>query len=116
MQFFDPQNMHSIQIQARDAIRTETGLSIDRQNQDDLGVIMRYIYITNVYNPYSKVKEQISMLNKRTLGVMLEQIRTGLAARIGYLRDISQPIEPIPMPIITTTYGNKMGFNNKIGL
>ena len=114
--FFDPQNMQKIQVSARSSIQQETGLSIDRQDQDDLGMIMRFIYITNVYDPYTRIKDQIQMLNQRTLDVMLGQIRTGLAARIGYLRDISRPIQPIPLPVITTTYGNKMGFNNKIGL
>tara|TARA_R110000851_G_scaffold197742_5_gene348850 strand:+ start:857 stop:1264 length:408 start_codon:yes stop_codon:yes gene_type:complete len=114
--FFDARNMSRIQTTARQRIQQETGLSIDRQDQDDLGMIMRFIYITNVYDPYNRVKEQIKLLNERTLDVMLGQIRTGLAARIGYLRDISKPIQPIPLPVITTTYGNKMGFNNKIGL
>ena len=114
--FFDERNMSRIQHAARRSIQQETGLSIDRQDQDDLGMIMRFIYITNVYDPYKRVKEQIKLLNERTLDVMLGQIRTGLAARIGYLRDISKPIQPIPLPVVTTTYGNKMGFNNKIGL
>ena len=82
--FFDPQNMQKIQVSARSSIQQETGLSIDRQDQDDLGMIMRFIYITNVYDPYTRIKDQIQMLNERTLDVMLGQIRTGLAARIGY--------------------------------
>ena len=116
MKFFDQRNMSTIQVAARNAIQQETGLSIDRQDQDDLGMIMRYIYITNVYDPYTRITEQIKLLNTRTLDIVLGQIRTGLSAQIGYLRDISRPIQPIPLPVITTTYGNKMGFNDKIGL
>ena len=39
--FFSNANMNTIQVSARDTIRSETGLSIDRQNRDDLSMIMR---------------------------------------------------------------------------
>jgi len=114
--FFSPQNMNYIQASAQGTIKNETGLVIDAQNQDDLGAIMRMIYVTNVFNPYANVTEQISLLNSRTLNLIMGQIRTGLSERIGYLRDISQPIQPNPLPVATSLYGNKMPLNNKIGL
>jgi len=114
--FFSPQNMNYIQSEAQGAIKNETGLLIDKQNYDDLGAIMRMIYVTNVFDPYSEITSQITLLNSRTLTMIVGQIRTGLAERIGYLRDISQPIQPNPLPVATTLYGNKMPLNNKIGL
>ena len=100
----------------RSTIKSETGINIDRQSDDDLAVIMRYIYITNSWNPGSQIQEQISLLNKRSTDQALIQVRTGLAERIGYLRDIAKPIIPNPLPQSTTVYGNKMGYNTKIGL
>lgn len=114
--FFSPQNLNYIQLAAQSAIQKETGLSIDKQNYDDLGAIMRMIYVTNVFDPYSEITSQIRLLNSRTLDMIMKQIRTGLAERIGYLRDISQPIQPNPLPVPTSLYGNKMPLNNKIGL
>lgn len=114
--FFSPQNMSYIQSSARGVIKNETGLTIDMQNPDDLGAIMRMIYVTNVFNPYNDIVNQIKLLNSRTLNMIVSQIRTGLAERIGYLRDISQPIQPNPLPMPTSQYGNKMPLNNKIGL
>ena len=114
--FFSPQNMNYIQSEAQGAIKNETGLLIDRQNYDDLGAIMRMIYVTNVFDPYRDIVSQITLLNSRTLNMIVGQIRTGLSERIGYLRDISRPIQPNPLPVPTTLYGNKMPLNNKIGL
>ena len=114
--FFSPQNMNYIQSEAQGAIKNETGLLIDRQNYDDLGAIMRMIYVTNVFDPYRDIVSQITLLNSRTLNMIVGQIRTGLSERIGYLRDISRPIQPNPLPVPTTLYGNKMPMNNKIGL
>lgn len=115
-EFFSTRNMDSIQKDIYSAIKSETGLSIDRQNDDDLSTIMRYIYITNSYNPAGNIPEQMMLLNKRSVDVALEQVRTGLAERIGYLRDIAEPIRPNALPRSTTLYGNKMGYNDKIGL
>ena len=114
--FFCSKNMNYIQKQAHTAIKNETGMAIDRQNDDDLMTIMRQIYITNVYNPYKNIQEQITFLNSRVINFVVHQIRVGLAERIAYLRDISRPIQPNQLPVSTTTYGNKMPYNNKIGL
>lgn len=113
--FFSPQNMNFIQNDIRRSIKSETGLSIDRQNDDDLATIMRFIYITNSFNPGADVSAQVQMMNKRTADKALDQVRSGLAERIGYLRDISEPIYPNALPVSTTTYGNKIPYNNKIG-
>tara|TARA_R110000851_G_C12750928_1_gene531977 strand:- start:57 stop:383 length:327 start_codon:yes stop_codon:yes gene_type:complete len=107
--------MNQIQNSIRSSIKTETGLNIDRQNDDDLAIIMRYIYITNSLNPGANIPAQVMLLNNRTKDKALGQVRTGLAERIGYLRDIVEPIRPNALPVSTTTYGNKIPYNNKIG-
>ena len=114
--FFSHSNMKSIQDTVRRQIRSETGMAIDYQNYDDLATIMRYIYITNSCNPYENVNNQISLMNSRTISEVIKQVKTGLSQQIAYLRDISRPIQPNPLPKSTTTYGNKMGYNDKIGL
>ena len=113
--FFSAENMNVIQNSIRNTIKSETGLNIDRQNNNDLATIMRYIYITNSFNPGSDISSQVMLMNKRTSEKAVGQVRTGLAERIGYLRDIASPIYPNARPVSTTTYGNKMGYNDKIG-
>ncbi len=114
--FFSTENMNQIQNSIRSSIKSETGLNIDRQNDDDLATIMRYIYITNSLNPGANITAQVTLMNQRTKDKALEQVRSGLAERIGYLRDIVEQIRPNPLPVSTTTYGNKIPYNNKIGL
>ncbi len=114
--FFSQRNMNQIQNSIRNSIKSETGLNIDRQNDNDLATIMRYIYITNSLNPGADVTSQVMLMNHRTKDKALEQVRSGLAERIGYLRDIVEPIRPNPLPVSTTTYGNKIPYNNKIGI
>ena len=114
--FFGPENMNRLQMETANSIKAKTGISIDRQNPRDLAVIMRQIYITNVFNPYGQIVEQIDFMNRQVLNMTTSQVMTGLAQYINYLRDNNtQPI-PIPLPKNTSLYGNKIPYNNKIGL
>ena len=114
--FFSPQNMRSIQDTMRRQVKSETGYAVDYQNNDDLATIMRYIYITNSCDPYADVQKQLSLMNARTVTEIVRQVKTGLAQQGAYLRDISRKPEPNALPVSTSTYGNKMGYNDKIGL
>ena len=114
--FFSLQNMEYIQSQARDTIRTETGMTIDAQSYDDLGAIMRRFYITNMADPYNNVVAQITDMNAKVLTFVTNQIRVGLAERVSYLQKITTAYEPLDRPVSTTQYGNKMPINDKIGL
>tara|TARA_R110002074_G_scaffold247205_2_gene419193 strand:- start:1226 stop:1606 length:381 start_codon:yes stop_codon:yes gene_type:complete len=115
--FFSNGNVNLIQQGLANEIRNRTGgINIDRQNTDDLALIMRQIYITNVFNPYGQLVEQVNFLNKQVLQMTTSQVMTGLSQYIGYLRDSTRQPMPLHQPVSTSTYGNKMPFNNKIGL
>lgn len=114
--FFSFENMRSIQDNLRETIRSETGHAIDYQNYDDMAAIMRYIYITNSMNPYSDVENQLGLLNQRSFDNLLKQIKTGLAQRLAYLRNLTSSYVPQDNPVNTSSYGNKIGYNDKIGL
>ena len=100
----------------RRQVKAETGYAVDYQNNNDLATIMRYIYITNSCDPYDDIQKQMGIMNSRTVAEITRQVKTGLAQQAAYLRDISRKPEPNALPMNTSTYGNKMGYNDKIGL
>ena len=115
-EFFSAENAMKIQNAVRSQIRNETGHAIDYQNKDDVSAIMRYIYITNSWNPYQDTVKQMNLMNNRTVNKMLGQVKTGLAQHLAYLKQINSTKPINDLPVSTTTYGNKMGYNDKIGL
>jgi len=114
--FFSEFNQNLLQRGIRQAFKNKTGIAIDYQNMDDLYSIMRVIFINNAGDHYSRVNEQVTMMNSRVISTAVSQIQTGVSQFLSYVEDIDSPLRPIDKPINTSTVGTKMPINNKIGI
>ena len=61
--FFSKENMDVVQRTIRHRFREESGLSIDRQNDNDLFAIMRSEFIQQSLDPYDRVCDQVKQIN-----------------------------------------------------
>ena len=114
--FFSEFNKNLLQRGIRQTFKDKTGIAIDYQNPDDLYGIMRMVFINNAGDHYNRVKEQVKELNTRVIATAISQIQTGVSQYIAYTRDIETISVPLDQPINTSTTGNKIDFNNKIGI
>lgn len=114
--FFSDFNKNLLQRGIRQAFKNKTGIAIDYQNSDDLYGIMRMVFINNAGDHYDRVKEQVKELNTRVIDTAMSQIQTGVSQYITYAREIDTVSVPLDQPINTSTTGNKIDFNNKIGI
>lgn len=114
--FFSDFNKNLLQRGIRQAFKNKTGIAIDYQNSDDLYGIMRMVFINNAGDHYDRVKEQVKELNTRVIETAMSQIQTGVSQYITYAREIDTVSVPLDQPINTSTTGNKIDFNNKIGI
>jgi hypothetical protein len=114
--FFSEFNKNLLQRGIRQTFKDKTGIAIDYQNPDDLYGIMRMVFINNAGDHHNRVKEQVKELNTRVIATAISQIQTGVSQYIAYTRDIDTISVPLDQPINTSTTGNKIDFNNKIGL
>ena len=114
--YFSQANVERVQRLLRDAIKAETGLSIDRQNQNDVLAFMRYTYINNAINPYGNIETQVNKMNQQVVAKMLPQVRDGISSYILYLRDASTLYVPNSLPVNTSVAGDRLPINNRIGL
>ena len=114
--FFSEFNMNLLQRGIRQSFRDKTGVAIDYQNSNDLYSIMRVVFINNSGDPNANVQEQVKFMNCIVITTALGQIQTGVSQYMGYIHDIDTLSVPIDRPVSTTTYGNKFGINDKIGL
>ena len=106
-EFFCQRNMNQIQKDINQKFKSESGLSLDRQDDRDLFAIMRAMFITYEYNPYDNVQKQVGVLNRVVVDKALEQIRTSVSQFMTYVRDMDKPMTPLPAPENTTIYGTK---------
>ena len=114
--FFSEFNQNLLQRGIRQAFKDKTGIAIDRQNPDDLYSIMRVVFINNSGDHHSRVNEQVKFMNGRVIETALGQIQTGVSQYMAYVQDIDTIATPLDQPINTSTFGKKIGKNNKIGI
>jgi len=114
--FFSEFNVNLLQRGIRQAFKNKTGIAIDRQNPDDLYGIMRVVFINNSGDHHSRVNEQVRSMNTRVIETALGQIQTGVSQYMSYIQDIDTISSPLDLPVNTSTYGNKLDKNNKIGI
>ena len=114
--FFSEFNKNLLQRGIRQAFKNKTGIAIDYQNPDDLYGIMRVVFINNSGDHHTNVNEQVRAMNTRVIETAISQIQTGVSQYIAYAKDIDTISTPMDRPINTSTTGNKIEYNDKIGL
>jgi Fe-S cluster assembly ATPase SufC len=114
--FFSEFNKNLLQRGIRQAFKNKTGIAIDYQNPDDLYGIMRVVFINNSGDHHTNVNEQVKAMNTRVIETAISQIQTGVSQYIAYAKDIDTISTPMDRPINTSTTGNKIEYNDKIGL
>lgn len=113
--FFSDFNKETIQDQIIATIKDKTGVELDRQNYSDLDALMKRVFVNLKKDTYSNVRQQVDDMNARVVTEATSTISTGLLQQIVYLRDISRNAVPLEVPTSTSTYGNKIPSNFKIG-
>ena len=98
------------------AFKEKTGYTIERQSDPDLQALMRRIWTNMSGDPYADIRNQVSKMNEQVVKEATNTISTGVLQQIVYLRDISRNAVPLDTPVSTSTYGNKIPSNFKIGM
>jgi hypothetical protein len=113
--FFSDFNREKIHQTIIKNIKDKTGYVIDRQNDADLQTLMKKVFVNMRQDPYVNVKGQLDAMNNAVVIEACQTIETGVLQQLLYLRDINANPVPNPMPMSTSTYGNKLPQNYKYG-
>jgi hypothetical protein len=123
--FFSRQNIDWIQTNMRYEVynKTERKYVISVQDETNLLIIMRAIYLQNSTNPrtHDKQKAEILRLNQMVIDYSVPHIIEELLQYRDYLNDISANAIPLERPknvsvAGTKTYGGPLGFSDVLGL
>lgn len=108
-------NQERLQFMIRDKVKEMTGYSIDRQDESDLRALMGKIYTNMVGDPYRDIQGQVDRMNVQVVNEAAQTISIGLAQRLKFLSEVNKQPIPLAVPLSTTTYGQKLPGNFKIG-
>lgn len=103
--FFCESNIDYLQRRLQAEIRKRTGYAIDRQSEEQLLIVMRYVYMQSSRNVGGRA--EVQRLNELVLREIVPQVGAGLAQYLGYLRDASTLPTPIPRGQATSLKGTK---------
>jgi hypothetical protein len=108
--FYSDENVKRLQNMIRREIfnRTNGQYKLDvNQDDADLLMIMRAVYFEQgKYLPF-KIVKQVKELNKKVLDYAIPDMITAIKQTYSYIKEINEPIKPIPPPINVSHAGRK---------
>lgn len=108
--YFSRENMRRIQQKIKTAVyRQSKGkfrLDVD-QDENDLYLAMRAIYLDNAKNLPHHIVKQVKALNEFVIEFIVPDIMTNIKQQYDYIRDITLPIRPLPQPLNVGRAGRK---------
>lgn len=105
--YFSEENVSALQHGIRYSVFRQSEKVIDNQNERELLVIMRSIYLQYATNQPDKIIEQVRELNKRVLDYVVPKIVVELNQYDTYIRDASTLPTPMDRGQNTSVTGTK---------
>ncbi len=106
--FFCPDNIRRLQNKIKKSIFIESKgkykLDTD-QNETDLLIVMRAVYIQDSYNSPYRIVHQVKELNKKVINRILSEMISNIKQNEEYISSIDRPIDPIPLPVNVSRAG-----------
>ena len=107
--FFSKSNVDNIQKTIKNIVLKTLNVELtENQNTESLLMVMRYVYLQDGRFLKYNINEQVGMLNKKLLNIIMPDIITGVKQQIGYIKYISTPLTPIDRPFSDSVKGSKM--------
>jgi hypothetical protein len=110
--YFSQANIEKLQKAIQEQVYLMSGpkkFMIDRQNDDDLKIIMRSYYLSFAKNNPQTIAEELADLNGRVVGFASARVYSEADFYQFYLKDLQEFAPPIANPINTASYGTRTG-------
>ncbi len=107
--FFSPENISNIQdnIRYNVWINTNKEYIIGNQNEYELKIIMRSVYLQNALNQEDNITTQILNLNNLVLNYCVKQVTSQVIQYINYQKEINSDRHIMDHSINTNSRGEK---------
>jgi len=106
--FFCKDNINRIQQKIKYEVFIRTNgkykLEVD-QNETDLLVVMRDVYISDANNNPYKMVHQVKVLNHRVVEKIVPDMISMIKQDDEYIKQLDRPIDPIPLPVNVSKAG-----------
>lgn len=106
--FFCFKNINFLNTSLQNAILKKSNgkYNIGPQDNDQLKIIMRSVYLQNSVNQNENIQQQVNILNNIVLGICIPQVFGEIQSYLKYKEDISNLAIPNDRPVMTSTSKN----------
>ena len=108
--YFSEENMNRVQKALKRAIfyKTKGKFRLDEdQDESDLLVSMRAVFIEHSRFLPNKIIHQVKELNRLTVNYIVPDMITEIKQTYGYIKEINEPIKPLSRPMNVNNAGRK---------
>lgn len=111
--YYSKANMDIVQYRLKKFVywetwkQTKTHYVIDKQDETELLIIMKYVFETYAKHLPYKIKEQIDELDNLVVQLAGPETVSQVLGQVGYLNHINNPITPIDRPVNVSQTGTK---------
>lgn len=107
--FFSKENIKRIQkkIQREILRKTKGKYKTEDQDEKDLRLVMRAVYIEFARDLPNQIIRQVKKLNERVVQQVVPSMIANIKQYYGYLKDISTPLQPLPLPMNVNNAGRR---------
>ncbi len=106
--FFSAENINRLQQMIKYEVYVRTNgkykLEVD-QNESDLLVVMRAVYISDAMNQPYRLVHQVKILNHRTIERIVPDMVSMIKQDEEYVKQLDRPLDPIPLPVNVNNAG-----------
>jgi Family of unknown function (DUF5761) len=102
VQFFSAENIKWIQENIQQGVLKKSNgkFSIGIQDQDQLKIVMRSIFLQYSRNQDGNIEQQVNQLNQLVLSYCIPQIYSEAISYKKYLHDVSNMYKPMDRPVL----------------
>ena len=105
--FFSLENKDYLQQKIREEVLRKKNFGIGPQSDKRLSVVMESIFHEHARHLPYDIKGQIAELDHYVLDNVVPDVISNVEQKIGYIRDINKPIDPIELPKNVSVKGTK---------
>lgn len=112
--FFSLENIRILNNAIIEGVKKQSNgqFTIGTQDQDELKIIMRAIYLENAKNLLTNIPEQVTELNHLVLQYSIPQILSSMKSYAKYMYDITNMYTPMDRPIYSNVDDKTIEFKS----
>jgi hypothetical protein len=108
--FFSRDNINRLQQMIKSEVFKRSNgkyLMKTNQNESDLIIVMRAVYISDALNAPYRIVHQVKKLNHLVIERIVDEMITNIKTNEEYLNQLDKPINPIPLPVCSASAGRR---------